>query len=52
MATEIKMPDLGTTVETVVLLKWHIAETGCRRRYRNSGWYCNRLYWRARRKRS
>ena len=22
MATEIKMPDLGTTVETVVLLKW------------------------------
>ena len=22
MVTEIKMPDLGTTVETVVLLKW------------------------------
>ena len=22
MATEIKMPDLGTTVDTVVLLKW------------------------------
>ena len=22
MTTEIKMPDLGTTVETVILLKW------------------------------